>query len=254
VLDFGLDEWQEEPDPLFDVARGAAEVVEGSGWGRRRIRDAPVDGTGVARELGADLADTVTEGDDEVEGLGGELVQVLGVVRAEVDAPLAHDAGCKGVKWAGVAAGAGHVDGAPGEPPEESLCHLRAAAVPGAEEEDPAAGGRAEGRQSKVEAGMEGDAATRESFSTAREVDAVVGIAAVGGAFSHGDEVRRAEAGEVVGDEALGLADDIGELADVAVTPGELREQAPTEGVASKLEKGRGSSSSHTGADYINCD
>src|SRR4051812_27884123 len=47
---------------------------------RGGVRDAPVDGPGVPREVGADLADLVAEADHPVEALPDELVEVLRLV------------------------------------------------------------------------------------------------------------------------------------------------------------------------------
>ena len=50
-------------------------VTSGIGGG---VGNAPVDDSGVARKLGADLAHTVTQADHVVEALPCELVEVLG--------------------------------------------------------------------------------------------------------------------------------------------------------------------------------
>src|SRR5689334_19324607 len=77
----------EEADPGLQLGSGAFE--SGARVLARGVRDAPVDRLG-ARELGTDLAHPVTQRYDGVEPPAGELAQVLGPVRGDVDPALAH--------------------------------------------------------------------------------------------------------------------------------------------------------------------
>ena len=103
----------------------------------RRVGDAPVDQLRMAGELRADLADPVAQRDHVAEPLPGELLQVLGPAPADVDAVLAHDPHRLRMQRLGTAARAGRLDRAPGQLSEQRLGHLRAGAVPGAEEQHP---------------------------------------------------------------------------------------------------------------------
>ena len=68
-------------------------------------------GSGVAREVGADLSDAVAQRDDEIERLLGEDLEVLRGATAQVDAVLvSHHPDGVGVQGLGVAAHAGGVD------------------------------------------------------------------------------------------------------------------------------------------------
>ena len=85
---------EQEPDAGLELGRGAFERGIGRAVVRaleRRVGNAPVHELGVRRELGTDLADAVAQRDHEVEPLATELVEVLGSVRADVDAALLHD-------------------------------------------------------------------------------------------------------------------------------------------------------------------
>ena len=62
---------QEEPDPLGELV-GHPRERGGAVWLTRRVGHAPVDGVGVAGEVGADLAHAVAQRDHVVEPLGRE--------------------------------------------------------------------------------------------------------------------------------------------------------------------------------------
>ena len=108
----------------------------------RRVGDAPVHELGVGRELRAHLSDAVAEGDHGIEALGGELVEVLGAVGADVDAPPCGARGRRSGAAAWVAAGAAGLDRAGRQVLEQRLCDLRPSAVAGAEEQHPAPASR----------------------------------------------------------------------------------------------------------------
>ena len=76
----------------------------------RGVGHAPVHELGAVRELGADLPNAVAQRDHRVEPLGDELVEVLGAVGADVDAPFLQDADRVRVQRLGMAPRAGGVD------------------------------------------------------------------------------------------------------------------------------------------------
>ena len=81
-------------------------------------------GLRVPGELGADLPDTVTQGDDPVEALTEQIVEVGRLPARDVDAVLPHRSDGVGMEGFGVAAGAAGVDGPARSDPGEGLGHL----------------------------------------------------------------------------------------------------------------------------------
>ena len=74
---------------------------------------------------------------------------------------------------------------------------------------------------------MQRAAGFAEQVAAAEEVGAVVDVASVGRASAGGDEPGVAELGEVVRDEVLRLADELGELTDAPIAAAELGDQLP---------------------------
>src|SRR5262249_61718369 len=106
----GVDHGEEESDARLELVRGAAERRIARSIGPAipsRIRDAPVDGLRLARKLGADLADSVAQGDHEVEVSAGEIGGGVRTVGADVECAVPHTAG--GVWGGGLWVGAGRV-------------------------------------------------------------------------------------------------------------------------------------------------
>jgi hypothetical protein len=91
-----------------------------------------VDCRGSAGKLGADLADSIAEGDHEVEAPTSEFVEVLRSLGADVDPSFAHDANGVGVDGLRMAAGAENVDRSVRERIEQRFGDLRSSSVPGA--------------------------------------------------------------------------------------------------------------------------
>ena len=91
--------------------------------GRGGVGDAPVHPPGMARELGADLAGLVAQGDHVVEPAAGQRVQVPGALAGDVDAVLVaqHPYGVGVQVGLGAAAGAGHLDPTGGAVAEQGL-------------------------------------------------------------------------------------------------------------------------------------
>src|SRR5215213_9773432 len=92
---------EQERDPRGQLVGGALERGKAALASSRLtigVRDAPMDQSGRVREIGADLADAIAEADHVVESLGRELVEVLGLPPAEIDAARAHHAHGVGMK------------------------------------------------------------------------------------------------------------------------------------------------------------
>ena len=89
----------------------------------------------------------------------------------------------------------------------------------------------------RAETGMQRVGDRRQEVPAADQVDAVVGVAAVGGAASSGDQPCLAQLGQVVRDEVLGSADQLGELAHPPVAASQLGEDLPPVPVGDELEE-----------------
>ena len=87
---------------------------------------------------------------------------------------------------------------------------------------------------------MERSAGCHQQFPASREVDAVVRVSPVSRASPHRHQLPCPQAGEVVGDQALRLAEHLRELADLPVAAGEFAEQLPAQRVSSELQEARG--------------
>src|SRR6185312_11537170 len=121
------------------------------------------------------------------------------------------------------------------------LGHRGPGAVARAEEEDPrppqppALAQRRPEPQSR----MEGAASRRQEAADTRQIDPVVGVAAIGGAAPRRYQRAIAQLAQMVRDQVLRLADERRQLADDAVAAGELAQQAPTHGMPGQLQKVR---------------
>ena len=216
-----------------------------------RVGDAPVDQLRMAGELRADLANPVAQRDHVAEPLPGELLQVLGPVPADVDAVLAHHPHRLRVQWLGTAARPGHLDRASGQLPEQRLGHLRATTVPGASEQHPSPhpvgpGGLALQLGPGTEPRMKGQPGLGQPLAAAGQLDAVVGVPAVGRTAARRHQAARAELAQVVGDQALRLAQPPRQLADLAIGAGQLGQQPPAQRMAGQPQEPR-RSALHTG-------
>ena len=154
----------------------------------------------------------------------------LVAVPADVDAVLAHDQYRVRVQRLGLAARAGRLDRVPAELAEQRLGHLRAGAVPGAQEQHPDADpDPRRGRRDQPQARVQSPAGVGQEFAAAGQVDAVIGVSAVGRTAPGRHQPARPELAEVVGNQALRLAEQAGELADLPVAPGQLGQQPPAQ-------------------------
>ena len=86
---------------------------------------------------------------------------------------------------------------------------------------------------------MQRGAGAREQLTAAREIEHVVGVAAVGEAAARRDQPAVAQLAQVVGDQALSLAGQLAQLADAAIAVRKLAQQSPTQRVTGQSEKAR---------------
>src|SRR3954468_7506673 len=108
----------------------------------------------------------------------------------------------------------------------EALGHLRARAVARAEKEH-ARERRARlltgaAARSRCETRVQRNTGARQQLAAPGEIQDVVRVAAVRGAATHRNEATVAELAQVVGNQALLLADQLAELAYTAIAVGEL--------------------------------
>ena len=76
-------------------------------------------------------------------------------------------------------------------------------------------------------------------LAAAGQLDPVVGVPAVGRTAPRGHQAARAELPEVVGDQALRLPEQPGELADLPVGAGQLGQQPPAHRMAGQPQEPR---------------
>ena len=215
---------------------------------------------GVAGELGADLAHAVAEADDVVEAPAGELAEVLGAAAREVDPALAHHPHRVGMQRLGMAAGAGRAHRAAGQLLGERLGHLRARAVARAQEQHARARRAALAAARAAAAPRPGCSeapALGEQLTAARQLEHVVGVAAVGGAAARRDEAAVAQLAQVVRDEALAPAGQLAQLADAPIAARQLAQQPPAQRMAGQPQERAAVSSTArvvaiTAGEYIN--
>ena len=200
---------EQEADAGLELGRGAFERRVGRAVVRaleRGIGNAPVHEVGVRRELGADLADPVAQRDHDVEALRDELVEVLGAVRADVDAALLHHPHRVGMQRLRMAARATRPRPCPSDIVlEQRLGDLRPCAVPGAQEQDPrpatpATRRRGASAAAPARATAPGCSAPPAACSCSRqrdEIDGVVAVPSIGRAATrrHEPARRAADAG-----------------------------------------------------------
>ena len=138
---------------------------------------------GDGRELGADLSNAVAEGDHHVEPLSDELVEVLGAVRADVDAPPLKDPHGVGMQRLRVAPRARRFD-RPGRhvleraprPSATGRCFPCTRTTPACGDARPGAVGPRPGQATTPDAGHRPQPAAPPGSG---EIDGVVAVAAV---------------------------------------------------------------------------
>ena len=209
----------------------------------RGVGDAPVDGLGVAGELGAHLAHPVTQADHPVETLVDEHVQVLGRLSGEVEAMLvSHHPHRVGVHGLGMATGAVRLDDPTRPGDRQRLGHLGPRAVAGAQEQHPhrftAASRGTVGRGwVRRRPGWSAPPVADNRPPIRAEIHRVVGVPAIGRAAPRGYQAAIPQLAQVVRDQVLRLADQAGQLVHHAVAPGQLGQEAPTQGMPGQLQE-----------------
>ena len=216
----------------------------GGGLAGARLGDAPVQPA--AAEVGQRLAGPVAQGDHVVEAVAGEGVHVPGPPGGEVDAvvPAERVHGALVHRRSGVGAGAGGRHAAVGVVAQQGLRDRRAGAVAGADEQHGAVA-HAPGRRGGpflVQGRVQGGAGVGQRVGAAVQVEVVVGVAAVEGAAGGGDQAAVAEQPQMVGHQALRLADPGHQLADPQVAVGEPGQQLPAQRVSGQADERRGGS------------
>ena len=91
-----------------------------------------------------------------------------------------------------------------------------------------ALGAWARGRR---QARVQRHAGARQQLAAARQIEDVVGVAAVGGAAAHRDKTTVAQLAQVVGDQALAPARQLAQLADPPIAARQLAQQPPPQRV-----------------------
>jgi hypothetical protein len=124
----------------------------------------------------------------------------------------------------------------------QHLGHLGARAVAGAEKQHvrscqagPAGACRNRRGQARVQRGAGAD----EQLTAARQLEQVVGVAAVGEAAARRDHAAVAQLTQVVGDQVLALPGQLGQLTDAPIAARQLAQQPPAQRVARELQEPR---------------
>ena len=196
-------------DAGVDVRGGALEGGVARRRARGRVGDAPVRATWVVRELGADLAGPVAQGDHVVEPATGDRVEVPRALAGDVDAVRARAA--PGRRWGAGRAWGGcrrwppstwpRRGGAAG--PRRSVsgrcCRCRRTARRRPPGPRVGRGGGSPGQQRR----MQRRAGVGQRVGAAVQVQVVVAVAAVEAAAGGGDEPAVAQQPQVVGDQVL---------------------------------------------------
>jgi len=102
----------------------------------RRIVETDVNDFCVSGEYRAGFVGVVADGDDVIEGDGGERVDVLGLAAGDIDAGFGHCPHGSGVHAVGIDAGGIRLDHVALEESGPAFGHLAAAGIASAEKED----------------------------------------------------------------------------------------------------------------------
>lgn len=251
---------EQERDSGAQLVGGADERrvgVPGARVRGGRVGDAPVRDRGVPREVRALLPHPVAQADHVVEPPADELGQRLRAAAADVDPTVAQHVDGVRMQRLGAAPGAARLDAGPAPPLQDRLGHLRPGAVARAQEQHPdrssagTAGRRARRGRDQPQAGMECGAGVGEELAARPQVQAVVGVPAVGRAASGAHQAAVAQPAEVVGGQALSLPEQRRQLAHLPVAAGQLAQQPPPHGVSGQAQetgrRRRGRDAGHIG-------
>ena len=254
-----VEQVEPEADARLELGRGAFERRVRGTVGRtleRRVGNAPVHELGAGRELGADLSNAVAQRDHRVEPLGDELVEVLGAVRADVDATLA--AG-RGRRWDAAAS-----DGCPRSPlrsprptcaraaPRRSgtaRCSPCTGTTPAAGDANARSVDGSAGSRCEPQRGMQRTARGLQRLPAGGEVDGVVAVAAVRRTATRRHEPTVAELTQVVRHQALRLVDQHRQLPDGPIALHQLSQQPPPQRMRRQPHERRRVADRGTGCD-----
>src|ERR1035437_2215107 len=131
-----LDEFGEALGDLVANAAELGEAVRLVAGGGSGIFKAPVNPAGPRGEHGAALVGVVAHGDHIVEGLSGEVIDVLGPMGADIDAEFRQHGDGFGPHSAGVGPGGVYLHAVASHVAKQALGHLAAGRVAGEEDED----------------------------------------------------------------------------------------------------------------------
>ena len=86
---------------------------------------------------------------------------------------------------------------------------------------------------------MQRRAGADEQLTAVRQLEHVIGVAAVGEAASRGDQSPVAQPAQVVGDQALPVPGELAQLADAPIAARQLAQQPPAQRVPGKPQERR---------------
>ena len=86
---------------------------------------------------------------------------------------------------------------------------------------------------------MQRRAGARQQLAAARQIEHVVGVAAVGGAAARRDQAAVAQLAQVVGDQALAPARQLAQLAHAPIAARQLAQQPPAQRVPRQPQEPR---------------
>jgi hypothetical protein len=125
---------------------------------------------------------------------------------------------------------------------QQRLGHLRTSRVPGAQEQHAWLSTSPRGRRIDLEAGhadrgVKCGTGRTQQFGETGDVALVVGVASVGRALPGRYEAPGPQLAKVIRHQALGLADQLAELADTSIAPTELVQELPPQRVGDELQE-----------------
>ncbi len=202
-----VDEDQQVADACGELEAGLLEgsILRGSPILRfRRVRETPVDMLRVSRKHRAHFSHAVANGDDIVECLPDEIIQVFGALVADVDPYLGHRLQRERMDGLRLASRAEDLDSAPAERAHDALRHLRAGAVVRAQQQDMRGRWirlwyfRLRRRVRLTHSRVDGRPACQERGPQQAQVEAVIHVASISGAAAIADDLAIAQLLQVV--------------------------------------------------------
>ena len=175
----------------------------------------------------------------------GELVEVLGAVRADVDATCPQHPDRVRVQRFRVAPGAAGLDRSSGHLLDECLGDLRACAVAGAQEQHPSPTTRTviarfeRAPRGDTQRRMERTRSRLERLAAGDQVDGVVAVAAVRRAAADRHQAAVAQQSQVIRDQALRFVDQRRQLRHRPITAHQFVQQTPSNRVRRQAHERR---------------